>query len=90
MLLKACNDIVIVDPDPIEPISKVLAIPDTLEFYDQDRCHKGTVLSVGPDCNVLKVGDKVIYGKFSIDRKKIDNKIKVFIREMHVLALIDA
>ncbi len=69
-----------------------LFIPDTAK----EKPQQGEVLAVGPgryekDKRVpmeLKVGDKVLYGKYSGTEVTIDNEQLLILREADVLAVI--
>jgi len=69
-----------------------LFIPDTAK----EKPMQGEVLAVGPgryekDKRVpmeLKVGDKVLYGKYSGTEVTIDNEQLLILREADVLAVI--
>ena len=58
-----------------------------LELLTSDKLETGVVISVGPDCNELKVGDRVYFGvgqEFSYNRKDY-----VVMREPHVLGVFN-
>jgi len=69
-----------------------LFIPDTAK----EKPQQGEIIAVGPgryEKNVrvpmeLKVGDKVLYGKYSGTEVTIDNETYLILRESDVLAVV--
>ncbi len=95
--IKPLGDRVLVAPrDPSEEsVSKSgIIIPETI---DKEKPHQGKVLAVGPgkyDDGVLvpmtvKVGDNVIFSKYSPDEIKVDDKEYYLISESSILAVIE-
>lgn len=95
--IKPLGDRVLVAPkDPKdEMLSKSgIIIPDSA---DKEKPHQGTVLAVGSgkyDDGVLipmtvKVGDNVIFSKYSPDEIKVDDKEYYLISESNILAVIE-
>ena len=70
-----------------------LFIPDTAK----EKPQQGEIIAVGPgryEKNVrvpmeLKVGDKVLYGKYSGTEVTIDNEQLLILRESDVLAVVN-
>jgi chaperonin GroES len=70
-----------------------LFIPD----YAQDKPQQGEVLAIGPgrfDDGVrvpmdLKVGDKILFGKYSGSEVDVDGEPLLILRESDVLAVLD-
>jgi len=70
-----------------------LYIPDTAK----EKPQQGEIIAVGPgryEKNVrvpmeLKVGDKVLYGKYSGSEVTIDNEQLLILRESDVLAVVN-
>ena len=70
-----------------------LFIPDTAK----EKPQQGEIIAVGPgryEKNVrvpmeLKVGDKVLYGKYSGTEVTIDNEQFLILRESDVLAVVN-
>ena len=70
-----------------------LFIPDTAK----EKPQQGEIIAVGPgryEKNVrvpmeLKVGDKVLYGKYSGSEVTIDNEQYLILRESDVLAVVN-
>jgi chaperonin GroES len=82
-------DRVVIEPAPAE--EKTLGgiiIPDTAK----EKPVKGTVVAVGPgkkdEPTTVKVGDKVLYGKYSGTEITIDGKDYMIMRESDLYAVI--
>jgi len=76
--------------EPIEQEEKVgsIIIPDTAK----EKPSMGNVIAVGTDeelQKVLKVGDKVIYGKYAGDEIKIEGKKHLVISRSDILAKVN-
>lgn len=87
--MKALNDRVIVRPDtPEELTAGGIIIPDTAK--DSIVTIYGTVLVVGPKCNQVKTGDRVIYNKYYGLEIATKDGVLLAIREEELLAVDDA
>lgn len=85
---------VIVKPAPREEkTAGGLFIPDTAK----EKPQQGEVIAVGPGRKAddgtllpmeLKVGDKVLYGKYAGTELKIDGEIYLIVKESDILAII--
>ena len=94
MNLKPLGDRVIVKPKEPEEITKGgIILPDTAK----EKPMEGEVIAVGPGrvtdegkkVNMeLKVGDKILYGKYSGTEIKINNVEHLIMRESDVYAII--
>ena len=94
MKMKPLSDRVVVKPaPPDEKVQGGIIIPDTAK----EKPQKGEVVAVGPgkasDTGEIikmsvKVGDKVLYGKYSGTEVTIDNEEYLIIREGDILAII--
>jgi chaperonin GroES len=90
--IKLLSDRVLVEPvSAEEKTSGGIIIPDTAK----EKPQKGTVISVGPGKTdkdavpiTLKVGDFVLYGKYSGNELTIDGKDYLIMRETDVIAII--
>ncbi len=87
--IKPLADRVIVEPAAAEQkTSGGIIIPDTAK----EKPQKGTVLAVGPGKKdepvTLKVGDKVLYGKYSGTEVNVDGKDLLIMRESDIYAVI--
>ncbi len=60
-MLKIIGTRILIKPDPTEEVTEGgILLPDIA----QKKPLRGTVAAVSPDCDELKVGDKVIYAKY--------------------------
>jgi len=95
MKLKPLNSNVVVKPATSEEVTKSgIVLPDTI---DKERPEKGEVIAVG-DGKLLdngsrsqmtvKVGDKVMFKKYSPDEIKVDGEEYLIINENDILAII--
>lgn len=76
--------------EPIEQEEKVgtIIIPDTAK----EKPMMGNVIAVGTDeelQKILKVGDRVIFGKYAGEEIKIDGKKHLIIQRSDILARVD-
>ena len=93
MNLKPLADRVIVKPKEPEEVTKGgIILPDTAK----EKPMEGEIIAVGPGKNEegktvameLKVGDKVLYGKYSGTEIKINDVEHLIMRESDVYAII--
>ena len=92
--LQPLGDRVVVKPTPREEMTKSgIVLPDTAKEKPQE----GEILAIGPGAfdtegkrvpMDVKVGDKVLYGKYSGTEVTIDNEQYLILRESDVLAVI--
>jgi chaperonin GroES len=87
--IKPLADRVIVEPAPAEEKTPGgIIIPDTAK----EKPQKGTVVAVGPgkkdEPMTVKVGDKVLYGKYAGTEINIDGKEYLIMRESDIYAII--
>ncbi len=87
--IKPLADRVVVEPAPAEErTASGIIIPDTAK----EKPMKGTVVAVGPgkkdEPMTLKVGDVVLYGKYSGTEVKIDGVDYLIMRESDIYAII--
>ena len=82
-------DRVLIEPAPAEttPASGII-IPDTA----QEKPQKGTVVAVGAGTKenpiTVKVGDVVLYGKYSGTELKLEGKSYLIMRENDLLGIL--
>ena len=76
---------------PLEAETKTasgIIIPDSAK----EKPQKGNVVAVGPGTNdnpvTLKVGDTVLYGKYSGTELKFENNDYLIMRESDILAIV--
>lgn len=87
--IKPLADRVVVRPAEAETKTKSgIIIPDTA----QEKPQKGTIVAVGPgkkdDPVTVKVGDNVLYGKYSGTEITVDNEQYLIMRESDIFAII--
>ena len=91
--IRPVGDRVVVKPAQKEEVTKSgIVIPDTAK----EKPMQGEVVAVGPGRfdegkrvpMELKVGDKVLYGKYSGTEVTIDNEQLLILREADVLAVV--
>jgi chaperonin GroES len=87
--IKPLADRVVVEPAPAEEMTPGgIIIPDTAK----EKPQKGTVVAVGPgkkdEPTTVKVGDKVLYGKYAGTEINIDGKEYLIMRESDIYAII--
>lgn len=92
--LKPLADRVVVEPAPADEVSKGgIILPDTA----QEKPQQGTVAALGEgkisDSGnlvkmTLKVGDKILYGKYSGTDVTIDGTDYLIMRENDILAIL--
>ena len=88
MNVKPLADRVLVEPKEAETkTASGLFIPDTAK----EKPQAGTVVAVGPgkkdEPMELKVGDKVLYGKYAGTELNVDGKIYIMMRQSDVMAV---
>jgi chaperonin GroES len=77
--------------EPIEAETKTtsgIIIPDTAK----EKPQKGNIVAVGPGTKenpvTVKVGDSVLYGKYSGTELKLEGKNYLIMRESDILAIV--
>ncbi|MGC9049056.1 MAG: co-chaperone GroES [Patescibacteria group bacterium] len=93
--LKPLNDKIIIKPIKEDKVTAGgIVLPQTVE----EKPEKGEVLAVGPGKLLengqrapmsVKVGDKVVFKKYSPDEIKLDKEEYLIISEDDILAIID-
>ena len=97
MQLRPLGDHVIVKPLKENEITKSgIVLPDTV---DKEKPEKGEVIAIGPGKLMdngqrapmsVKVGDKVVFKKYSPDEIKIDNEEVLVLNESDIIAVIES
>ena len=87
--LKPLADRVLIEPAPAETTTASgIIIPDTA----QEKPQKGTVVDVGAGTKenpiTVKVGDVVLYGKYSGTELKLEGKSYLIMRENDLLGIL--
>ena len=96
MKLRPLYDNVIVKQSKEEEITKSgIVLPDTL---NKEKPQQGEIIAVGPGKidntgkkieMSVKVGDKILFSKYSPNEIKIDNEEYLVMRETDILAIIE-
>jgi len=89
MKIKPLADRVLVEPSAAETkTASGIIIPDTA----QEKPQKGRIVAVGPGTKenpiTLKVGDQILYGKYSGTELKHEESDYLIMRESDILAII--
>ncbi len=97
MQLKPLSDRLVVEPISVDEITRAgIILPDTV---DKEKPEKGKVIAVGPGKMLdngqlhplsLKVGDIVLFKKYSPDEVKVDDKEYLILSESDILAIVEA
>jgi chaperonin GroES len=87
--IRPLADRVVIQPaEAEEKTASGLFIPDTAK----EKPHRGTVLAVGPgkkdEPTTVKVGDTVLYGKYSGTEIQIDGKDFLIMKESDIFAIV--
>ncbi len=89
MKIKPLDDRVLVEAAPQEEkTASGIIIPDTAK----EKKHLGTVIEVGTDeelKEIVKPGDKVLYGKYAGEEIKLDDKEYILLQRSDILAIIE-
>ena len=96
MNLKPLHDNIIVKQLKEEEVTKSgIVLPDTL---NKEKPQQGEIIAVGPGKKddegkmiemSVKIGDKILFSKYSPNEVKIDNEEYLVMRESDVLAIIE-
>jgi chaperonin GroES len=87
--IKPLADRVLVEPAPAEEkTASGIIIPDTAK----EKPQKGSIIAVGPgkkdEPTSVKVGDTVLYGKYSGTEITVDGKEYLIMRESDIYAIL--
>ncbi|MCK5057212.1 MAG: co-chaperone GroES [Candidatus Aminicenantes bacterium] len=88
MKVQPLDERVLVEPAEQEEKVGSIIIPDTAK----EKPSMGKIIAVGTDeelQKLLKVGDKVIFGKFAGEEIKIEGKKHLIISRSDILAKVD-
>ena len=96
MALRPLNDHVIVKAiSEDEVTASGIVLPDTV---DKERPEKGEVIAIGPGKLLdngqraemgVKVGDRVVFKKYSPDEVKVENEELLVISESDIIAILE-
>ena len=89
MKLKVIDDKILVQPDTVEDQKSPggIIIPDTAK----EKPQRGKVVAVGTDedlKDVIKVGDQVVFGKYTGDEIEYEGKKYLVVQRSDILALL--
>ena len=93
--IRPLSDRIVVQPREVETrTAGGIVIPDTA---DKDKPMRGKVLAVGPGKYIegkiqplqVKVGDEILFGKYSGTAIKLEDKEYLVMREEDILAVVD-
>jgi len=94
MKIKPLSDRVVIKPAPAEDkVQGGIIIPDTAK----EKPQRGEIVAVGPGKAsetgeiikmTVKVGDSVLYGKYSGTEVNVDNEEYLIVRESDILAIV--
>ena len=89
MKLKVIDDKILVQPDTVEDQKSPggIIIPDTAK----EKPQKGKVVAVGTDedlKDVIKVGDQVVFGKYTGDELEYEGKKYLVVQRSDILAIL--
>ena len=89
MKIKPLADRVLVEPSAAETkTASGIIIPDTA----QEKPQKGKIIAVGPGTKenpiTLKIGDNILYGKYSGTELKHEGSDYLIMKESDILAII--
>lgn len=95
MQLQPLGDRLIVEPISADEVTKAgIILPDTV---DKEKPERGTVIAVGPGKLLdngtrvpldVKVGDVVVFKKYSPDEVKLDDKEYLVLSESDIMAVV--
>ena len=91
-MLKPLGDRVLIEPLAAEEVTKAgIIIPDSAK----EECSEGRVVAIGTGIVKgkkyefsVKVGDKVLYGKYSGEEVKIDGKEYKVVKEEEIIGVL--
>jgi chaperonin GroES len=96
MKLRPLGDRVVIKPTAKEEVSKSgILLPDTAS---KERPEQGEIVAVGPGRMLdngtvapmsLKVGDKIVFKKYSPDEVKVDGEEYLIISESDAMAIVE-
>lgn len=90
MNIKPLGNRVLVKPVKEEQVKGGIILPDTAE---KERKEQGEVIAVGEGADMaklnLKVGDKVLFGKYAGEEIKVNDEEYRFLSHEDVLAVIE-
>ena len=90
--IKPLADRVVIEPTPLEETKTASGIIIPVSVQEEFTKNQGTIVAVGPgkkdEPMTVKIGDKVIYGKYGDSKLKLEGKDYIIMREADILAII--
>ena len=91
MNIKPLGDRVLIKPLTTEEVTKFgLVLPDSA---DKEKKEQGEVVAIGEGDKIrklnLRVGDKVMFGKYSGDEVEIDKVYYKFLKDEDILGIVE-
>jgi chaperonin GroES len=91
MNIKPLGDRVLVKPLTAEEVTKSgIVLPDTAE---KEKKEQGEVIAIGEGEKIqklhLKVGDKVLFGKYAGDEAELDKVEYKFLKDEDILGIVE-
>lgn len=101
--LEAINDLVFVKEDPVEHVYDTgstkavtdalragrIVLPDAYKDFSEKYPCRGVITSMGEMCkSELKIGDRIVFARFGIQRFEHEDQIYCVIRESDVLGIV--
>ena len=99
MHLKVLGRRVLIKPEPNEYVgvssmvkdslkSGLLVLPETSEAEIRKVSNTGTVIGIGQECKYVKVGEKVLYARFSFEKVEDCTNSLILVNEDDIHAVI--
>ena len=96
--LRPQGDLVLIDPEPPPDYQSYkkyehIVVPERYEHGPEDRAVWGTVVALGTGCQehgckgMVKVGDRVVFGKYAGARIQYEGRLVILVREDELLAV---
>jgi len=91
MNIKPLGDRVLVKPERAEEITKSgIVLPDTAE---KEKKEQGVIVAIGEGVKIkklkLRIGDKVLFGKYSGEELEIDKVEYKFLKDEDILGIVE-
>jgi len=92
MNIKPLGDRILVKPLTTEEVTKSgIVLPET---SDKEKKEQGEIVAIGDGENIkklkLKIGDKVLFGKYAGDEVEMDKVDYKFLKDEDILGVVEA
>ncbi len=84
MIIKPLLNYVLVEPIVVKRKS-IIELPDS----EKKSFEQGMVVAIGYECKYLKVGNRVLFNKYSANETSIDDKSYLMLEEKDIFAVIE-